>query len=58
MKQPLLFTLLSFAACVATDAYIDSKKSSTEKANTPIVVFIYADDLGYGDFESYLAKNV
>ena len=49
MKQPLLFTLLSSAACVATAADKAPKQTTPEKAKTPNVVFIYADDLGYGD---------
>ena len=47
MKQPLLFTLLSSAACVATAADKAPKQTTPEKAKTPNVVFIYADDLGY-----------
>ena len=58
MKQPLLFTLLSSAACVATAAAKAPKQTTPEKAKTPNVVFIYADDLGYGDLECYGAKNV
>ena len=58
MKQPLLFTLLSSAACVATAADKAPKQTTPEKAKTPNVVFIYADDLGYGDLECYGAKNV
>ena len=44
MKQPLLFTLLSSAACVATAADKAPKQTTPEKAKTPNVVFIYADD--------------
>ena len=51
MKQPLLFTLLSSAACVATAADKAPKQTTSEKAKTPNVVFIYADDLGNGDLE-------
>lgn len=57
MKQPLLFTLLSSAACVATAADKAPNKPP-RKSKTPNVVFIYADDLGYGDLECYGAKNV
>ena len=35
MKQPLLFTLLSSAACVATAADKAPKQTTPEKAKTP-----------------------
>ena len=57
MKQPLLFTLLSSAACVATAADKAPKQTTSEKAKTPNVVFIYADDRVAGTGQSGL-KNL
>ena len=46
MKQPLLFTLLSSAACVATAADKAPKQTTPEKAKTPNGELNYAADLG------------
>lgn len=50
-KSSFLFTTLSASVCVAMAA----EKAPVQKPN---VIFIYADDLGYGDLECYGAKNV
>lgn len=44
---------LAFTSCLAVHA--ENKNQNTDKPN---VIFIYADDLGYGDLECYGAKNV
>ena len=40
MKQPLLFTLLSSAACVATAADKAPKQTTPEKQNTQRCVYL------------------
>lgn len=48
--------MLSLAAVSACGtAYAQTEK---EKTQLPNVIFIYADDLGYGDLECYGARNV
>lgn len=44
-------------AMVCGTAYAQTDKSSDER-QLPNVIFIYADDLGYGDLECYGAHNV
>ena len=44
---------LALTSCLAVHA--ENKNQNTDKPN---VIFIYADDLGYGDLECYGAKNV
>lgn len=44
---------LALTSCLAAHAANNDKIS-----NKPNVIFIYADDLGYGDLECYGAKNV
>ena len=44
---------LALTSCLAVHA--ENKIQNTDKPN---VIFIYADDLGYGDLECYGAKNV
>ena len=44
---------LAFTSCLAVHA--ENKNQNTDKPN---VIFIYADDLGYGDLECYGAKTV
>lgn len=59
MKQYLLFALLSPVAMIVAAGPKGGKinqKASDRKS--PNVIFIYADDLGYGDLECYAAKNV
>lgn len=51
IKHFSLLTILSSTACIAVAA----EKTTNAKPN---VIFIYADDLGYGDLECYGAKNV
>ena len=58
MKQPFILTLVSSVACAATAANKAPENTTPTKSKTPNVVFIYADDLGYGDLECYGAKNV
>lgn len=43
---------LALTSCLAVHA--ENKNQNTDKPN---VIFIYADDLGYGDLECYGAKN-
>lgn len=43
---------LAFTSCLAVHA--ENKNQNTDKPN---VIFIYADDLGYGDLECYGAKT-
>ena len=53
MKQPFILTLVSSVACAATAANKAPENTTPTKSKTPNVVFIYADDLGYGDLECY-----
>ena len=51
MKQPFILTLVSSVACAATAANKAPENTTPTKSKTPNVVFIYADDLGYGDLD-------
>lgn len=44
---------LALSSCLITQAENKEKNSGS-----PNVIFIYADDLGYGDLECYDAKNI
>lgn len=60
MKQYLFLTCLSSLTCIVNTAAQESGKAKQKEAEhkIPNVLFIYADDLGYGDLECYGAKNV
>lgn len=61
MKRPyLLLACLSPVACLmaASGQKGGKNKQKVNDRQLPNVVFIYADDLGYGDLECYGAKNV
>jgi hypothetical protein len=57
MKQPFILTLVSSVACAVTAANKAPENTTPTKSKTPNVVFIYADDLGYGDLECYGAHR-
>jgi len=44
---------LALSSCLITQAENKEKNSGS-----PNVIFIYADDLGYGDLECYDAQNI
>ena len=58
MKQPLILTLASSIACAVNATNKTPENTVPTKSKAPNVVFIYADDLGYGDLQCYGAKNV
>ena len=61
MKQYALLAFLSPVAsllAVTGPAQSEKLKTKTNPQKQPNVIFIYADDLGYGDLECYGAKNV
>lgn len=47
---------LALASCVT--AHAENAEKKNRDTGKPNVIFIYADDLGYGDLECYGAKNV
>lgn len=49
---------LALATCLVTSVSAASKDKAKRTEGKPNVIFIYADDLGYGDLECYGAKNV
>ncbi len=59
MKNILWLAFLSPLAVMATNSQKgDKAKPKANDKRLPNVVFIYADDLGFGDLECYGAKNV
>ena len=59
-RSYLLLACLSPVACImaANGQKGGKSKQKVNERQLPNVVFIYADDLGYGDLECYGAKNV
>lgn len=53
-----VFNMLGIGVSILTPALAFAQKGQQAKPKVPNVVFIYADDLGYGDLECYGAKNV
>lgn len=58
MKSFIALTLISTTACSATANCKVAEPTHPAQASRPNVVFIYADDLGFGDLSCYGAKQV
>lgn len=60
MRPYFLFAFLSPISSImaGTTDKADQNKHKQNEPTRPNVVFIYADDMGYGDLECYGAKNV
>lgn len=59
-RSYLLLACLSPVACImaANGQKLEVEQTKVKRTAIALVVFIYADDLGYGDLECYGAKNV